>query len=108
MSQVNAVILDIDGTLLLSNEAHARAYAEAASILGIRFDFSKIRRLIGKGGYKLIPEAFGFEQNSTSGEELDELKGKIFKTRYLPGLQPAPGTPSLLTRLHNDGVKLAV
>lgn len=108
MSKVSAVIFDIDGTLLLSNEAHARAYVEAASLVGIKADFSQIRRLIGKGGDKLIPEAFGFEQNSTLGKELDELKGKIFKTRYLPSLQPAPGASPLLSQLHRDGVALAV
>jgi HAD superfamily hydrolase (TIGR01509 family) len=108
MSQINAVIFDIDGTLLISNEAHAQAYIEAASMLGINADFTQIRSLIGKGGDKLIPEAFGFEQDSTLGKELNELKGKIFKTRYLPGLQPAPGTRPLLSRLHVGGVRLAV
>jgi beta-phosphoglucomutase-like phosphatase (HAD superfamily) len=29
MGQIAAVLLDIDGTLLLSNDAHAHAYAEA-------------------------------------------------------------------------------
>jgi len=108
MSLVNAVIFDIDGTLLLSNEAHARAYFEAASLLGIKADFTQILNLIGKGGDKLIPEAFGVEQNSTLGKELDQLKGKIFQTRYLPGLQTAPGTRPLLSRLHGEGVRLAV
>jgi HAD superfamily hydrolase (TIGR01509 family) len=108
MRQINAVIFDIDGTLLLSNEAHARAYVEAATMLGVKADFTKIRNLIGKGGDKLIPEAFGFDLDSKLGKELDELKGKIFKTRYLPGLQPTPGTLPLLTRLHGDGVRLAI
>jgi phosphoglycolate phosphatase-like HAD superfamily hydrolase len=83
MSVINAAIFDIDGTLLL-NEAHARAYFEAASIVGLTVDFTQIRNLIRKGGDKLIPEAFGVEQNSL-GKEFDQLKGKIFKTRYLPG-----------------------
>jgi beta-phosphoglucomutase-like phosphatase (HAD superfamily) len=87
MSQINAVIFDIDGTLLLSNKAHAQAYVEAASMLGIKADFTQIRSLIGKGGDKLIPEAFGFKQDSKLGRELDELTGKIFKTRYFPGIK---------------------
>jgi len=74
LRQVHAVIFDIDGTLLLSNEAHARAYVEAAAALGIKADFTKIRCLIGKGGDKLIPEAFGFEQHSELGKELDQRK----------------------------------
>jgi len=108
MSKVTAVIFDIDGTLLLSNEAHARAYVEAAAMLGIKADFTNIRSLIGKGGDKLIPEAFGFDQDSKLGKELDELKGKIFKTGYLPGLEPTPGARPLLSQLFGDGVRLAV
>jgi len=108
MSQVQAVIFDIDGTLLLSNDAHARAYVEAAAELGIKADFTKIRCLIGKGGDKLIPEAFGFEQDSELGKELGQLKGEVFKTRYLPALRPAPGARLLLSRLHDNGLTLAV
>ena len=108
MNQVHAVIFDIDGTLLLSNEAHARAYVEAAARLGIKADLTRIRSFIGKGGDKLIPEAFGFEQDSALGKELDQLKAQTFKARYLPGLRPAPGTRPLLSRLRDDGIRLAV
>lgn len=108
MNLVHAVIFDIDGTLLLSNDAHARAFVEAAETLGINADFAKVRHLIGKGGDKLIPEAFGFEQDSASGKELDELKGQVFKTRYLSRLQPSPGARPLLSRLHDEGIRLAV
>jgi len=102
------VILDIDGTLLSSNDAHARAYADAAQSLGITPDFEKIRRLIGKGGDKLLPEAFGISAESDLGEHLDELKGEIFRSRYLPSLQPTAGARELLTRLRQDGVQLIV
>jgi HAD superfamily hydrolase (TIGR01509 family) len=108
MGHINTVILDIDGTLLLSNDAHARAFVEAAAEMGIAADFNKVRRLIGKGGDKLIPEVFGFESDSEQGKKLDKLKGEIFKTRYLPTLQPAPGARALLRRLHKDGIGLVV
>jgi HAD superfamily hydrolase (TIGR01509 family) len=105
---VEAVILDIDGTLLDSNDAHARAYLDAATSLGLTSDFQMIRRIIGKGSDKLIPEAFGFDAESDRGKELDAMKGKIFKTRYLPTLRPTPGARELLLRLRRDGMKLVV
>jgi len=108
MIQARAVIFDIDGTLLLSNDAHAQAFVDAAAELGIEANFTRIRRLIGKGGDKLIREAFGFEKSSKLGKELDELKGEIFKKRYLPGLQPTPGARALVQRLNDEGIKLAV
>jgi HAD superfamily hydrolase (TIGR01509 family) len=108
MNDVKAVVLDIDGTLLDSNEAHARAYVEAASVLGIASDFKKILRLIGKGGDKLIPEAFGFDSESDAGKKLGALKGAIFKTKFLPTLRPTPGARELLRRFRGDGFRLVV
>src|SRR5688572_22817338 len=105
---IKALILDIDGTLLLSNDAHARAFVEAGEELGVRSDFDTVRRLIGKGSDKLIPEAFGLDQESNLGEQLDKRKGEIFRERYLPRLQPAPGTRALLRRLRDDNVNLTV
>ncbi len=108
MARLEAVILDIDGTLLLSNEAHAHAFVDAARELGIEADYEKVLRLIGKGGDKLIPEAFGFEKESQQGKELDELKGEIFRQHYLETLEPAPGARALLERLRGDGIALVV
>jgi HAD superfamily hydrolase (TIGR01509 family) len=102
------VILDIDGTLLLSNDAHARAFVDAAAELGIQADFETIRRLIGMGGDKLIPAAFGFQKESKQGKKLDRRKGEIFRERYLPTLEPAPGARALLEHLRRDGIGLVV
>ena len=105
---VSAVILDIDGTLLLSNDAHAHAFVDAARELGIEADFDLIRSLIGMGGDKLIPQAFGFEKESGQGKRLDELKGEIFRQHYLGTLEPAPGARALLERLRREGKSLVV
>jgi HAD superfamily hydrolase (TIGR01509 family) len=107
MENLKAVLLDIDGTLLLSNDAHAQAFVDAAKTLGIPADFDRIRRLIGKGGDKLLPEVFGIELESDTGEKLSVLKGKIFRT-LLPSLQPTPGTRALLSRFCDDGLKLVI
>jgi HAD superfamily hydrolase (TIGR01509 family) len=107
MKERKLAILDIDGTLLLSNDAHARAFVEAAESLGVNADFNKIRRLIGKGADKLIPEAFGIEAECQFGKRLGEAKKKIFEL-YLPSLQPAPGARDLLLTLQADDFELAV
>lgn len=107
MTKPSVVILDIDGTLLLSNDAHARAFVEAGKSLGLSADFPHIRRLIGKGGDKLIPEAFGFDDESEPGKKLEKEKGRIFRS-FLPTLRPAPGARDLLNKLRADGIKLVV
>jgi HAD superfamily hydrolase (TIGR01509 family) len=106
---IRSAILDIDGTLLFSNEAHARAFADAAAELGFASPpVDEIQRLIGMGGDKLIPQAFGFEQDEERGEQLEERKGTIFRARYLPRLAPTPGARQLLERLVADGYSLVV
>ena len=104
VSGLKLVILDIDGTLLRSNAAHAMAFTEAAQSQGIAADYARILPLIGKGGDKLIPEAFGFEENSSLGKKLGELKGKIFKERFLPHLGPTPGARELLKAIKSKGL----
>jgi HAD superfamily hydrolase (TIGR01509 family) len=108
MTRLKAVILDIDGTLVDSNDAHTHAFVEAASEMGIHADFSEIRRLIGKGGDKLIPEVFGFEQDSERGERLETRKGEIFRERHLPGLAPTRGARALVQRLRAEGLDLVI
>jgi HAD superfamily hydrolase (TIGR01509 family) len=109
MSRIRAVILDIDGTLVDSNQAHAQAYVDAARELGISSpSATEVRRLIGMGGDKLIPRAFGFEQDEPRGAALDERKGNIFRSRYLQTLNATPGARALLERLRDDGYTLVV
>jgi len=49
-----AVIFDVDGTLVDSNNAHAWAWIQALAEGGRRVDFGRVRPLIGKGGDKLL------------------------------------------------------
>ncbi len=47
MSGSAAVILDVDGTLVDSNDAHAHAWVEAFAEHGITVAFEHVRRSIG-------------------------------------------------------------
>jgi HAD superfamily hydrolase (TIGR01509 family) len=108
MSRLRAVILDVDGTLIDSNDAHARAYADAGKELGYAIPYDQVRPLIGMGGDKVLPRVTGIEEESEEGQKISKRKGEIFRERYLPELKPTPGARQLLHRLRDDGVKLVV
>jgi HAD superfamily hydrolase (TIGR01509 family) len=109
MSVIDAVLLDIDGTLLYSNDQHARAFVLAAEEMGVAHPgFEAVRRMIGMGGDKLVPRAFGFDLESPRGREIDERKGRIFRSLFGPELRPTEGTRAFVERLKVDGLRVVV
>ena len=108
MNTIRGVIWDIDGTLLNSNDAHARAYAEALALEGLHFIPDQIRRKIGEGGDKLLPELTGIEQGSQLGRRISENKKRIFEEKYFPSLKPFSKAKELLETMRERGLKFAV
>jgi HAD superfamily hydrolase (TIGR01509 family) len=108
LKQIRGVILDVDGTLVDSNDAHARAWVEALAEHGIEVAFEEVRPLIGMGGDKLLPEVSGIREDTPEGEKIGERRGEIFKERYLPSLKAFPSARELLRRMRDEGLKLVV
>ena len=105
---IRAVLLDIDGTLIDSNDAHAQAWVEAGAELGHAIAFEDVRWLVGMGGDRVLPRLTGLPEESVEGRRLLQRRGEIFRSRYLPGLRPFPETRALLERLRADGRRLVV
>ena len=105
---IRAVLLDIDGTLIDSNDAHARAWVDAFAEFGRTVPFERVRPLIGKGGDKLMPEVSGLDSESAEGKRISERRSAIFRERYLPTIKPFPRATELLERLRADGIELVV
>lgn len=106
--EVRGVILDVDGTLVDSNDAHARAWVEALKEAGFDVPFERVRPLIGMGGDKLLPEVTGLPEDDPRAKRAGERRGEIFKARFLPSLRAFPRTRELLLRMRETGLKLAV
>jgi len=103
-----AVIFDVDGTLVDSNDAHARAWIQAFAEHEITVTYESVRRAIGMGGDKLMPLVAGIEEDSSQGKRISKRRQDIFKETYLPQLQPFPGVRGLAQRLVRDRFALAV
>ena len=108
MKPLQAVLLDVDGTLVDSNDAHAQAWLEVFQRNGYPGTFEWVRELIGKGGDKLIPEVTGLPDDSHEAKRLSKERSVLFAREYLPQLQPFPQTKALLRRLHGMGLKLVI
>jgi HAD superfamily hydrolase (TIGR01509 family) len=103
-----AVLLDVDGTLVDSNDAHARAWVAALAESGRRVEFLRVRPLIGMGSDKLLPALAGIPADSAEGETIASSRSEIFRRDYLPALRPTRGAQRLLEWLRDDGLQLIV
>jgi len=108
MNRPTGVLLDVDGTLVDSNDQHAHAWVRALAEASVTVEFAAVRRLIGKGGDKLLPEISGIDAESTQGKAIGKRRGEIFRVEYLPKLRPFPGVREMLARMSREGLKLAV
>jgi HAD superfamily hydrolase (TIGR01509 family) len=102
------VLLDVDGTLLDSNEQHARAWADALAERGTLVPPATLRGLIGKGGDKILAQVARIDDQSPEGREISARRQVIFRRRYLETCAPFPGARALLVRMLADGLTLAV
>jgi len=105
---LRGVIFDVDGTLVASNEAHARSWVDTLHEIGYDVPFDVIWPMVGMGGDKLLPSATGIESDSALGEKLSKRRWEIFVRDYLPHLRPTPGARDLVARMKEDGLKLVV
>jgi HAD superfamily hydrolase (TIGR01509 family) len=103
-----AVIFDVDGTLVDSNDAHARSWRDALAEAGQQVSYERIRHMIGMGGDKILPALTGIAADSEAGRQMARRRLEIFRLDYLPYLQPFPATRALALRLREDGVRLLV
>jgi HAD superfamily hydrolase (TIGR01509 family) len=100
---LTAVLFDIDGTLVDSNDAHAQAWVRAFSEHGVTVDPALVRRCIGMGGDKLMPAVSGIEEESSRGKPIAERRGEIFNTEFLPVLKPFKGASELVAAIKDRG-----
>ncbi len=106
--RVTGVLLDIDGTLLDSNDAHARSWVEIFRRYGYNISFERVRPLIGKGSDKLLPELTGLDAEAGKGKQMTEERSQLFLRDYLPKLLPTNGARDLVKRLRDDGFRFVV
>ncbi len=102
------MIFDIDGTLLDSNDAHAKSWVDTFAEAGYEVPFDVVRPLIGMGADKLLPKTVGIRDDSEEGKRLTKRRSEIFRKKYLPGLLPFPGSRELVERVRADGLKAIV
>ncbi|MCY7321621.1 MAG: HAD family hydrolase [Phormidesmis sp. CAN_BIN36] len=106
---LKGILLDVDGTLVLSNDAHAHAWVEAFAASGYDIQFEQVRPLIGMGGDQVVPRlASELSGEEGIGKEIADRRKELIINKFSAGLSPAPGSRDFILRLQQEGFKLVV
>lgn len=107
-SAVMAFLLDVDGTLVDSNDLHADAWLEAFRHYGKALPREAVRFSIGKGGDLLVPDLLNAREMQKFGKELQEYRTDLYRDKYLSRVKPFPNVRENLQTLHDRGAKLVL
>ena len=103
------VLLDVDGTIVESNDAHAQAWVDAFQQFECDVSYNEVRLLIGMGGDKLVPKVVpDIDPESEKGVELSKKRSEIFLEKYAPTLVPTPGAREFIEYLLSQNISIVI
>ncbi len=108
MRRYAAVLLDVDGTLVDSNDAHAHAWVEALAAHDLEVAYPRVRAMIGMGGSLLIEEVGGPAKGTKANETIGTERGELFREKWLPHVRPLPKARELILMLGREGYHYAI
>ncbi len=103
----DAILFDIDGTLVDSTYHHAIAWQRAFDRHHVPIPLWRIHRTVGMGGDKLVAEVAGKDIEDRLGDALR----KAWREEYVElkaEVDPLPGAAELVRRLTADGYLVAL
>lgn len=104
---MQAALLDIDGTLVDSNGFHVRAWEEALRRCNRLIAAHAIQQQIGKGADQLLP-ALVPDADEDERRAIAEAHDEIFRTRYLSQVRSFTDASELVARLSDAGIDVVL
>jgi len=103
-----AVIWDMDGTLVDTAELHFRAWTVLCRDLGQPFTRADFAATFGQRNPDIIHQLFGREYTDQEVAELGERKEELYRAAARQGVSLLPGVRALLEGLHAAGFHQAI
>jgi HAD superfamily hydrolase (TIGR01509 family) len=109
MSLLQALLFDVDGTLVDSNEAHVEAWVECFHERGHEISPARVRPEIGLGGEQLVHAILGRDAPKLDVEQLPKRESEVFRRIAKERrLQLLPGAKRLLETVRARGLRSAL
>jgi len=106
---IEALLFDLDGTLIVSNDLHAQAFAGAFQRFGYSVPAERIAIEIGKGGDQLVPALLGASAEEKDGEAIRRAWKELFlELISQQKVAVCEGAVELLHECRSRGLRLAL
>jgi HAD superfamily hydrolase (TIGR01509 family) len=102
------VLLDLDGCLIDSNRAHARAWSRALRLFGHRIPPSRLRRQIGKGGEELLRDFLSPAEHYILADALGATQTRLFLGGFRRNVRPLPGAARAVRAMRREGLPVVL
>ncbi len=104
-----AVLWDLDGTLVDSEEYHWQAWRDAMAAEGVRITREQFLETFGWRNDSIIPRWLGGEATPERVERIGEAKEANYRALVRRnGIAPSPGADEWVRRLHREGWAQAI
>ena len=109
MSASRAVLWDMDGTLIDSEELHWISWRDTMANEGITITREEFLASFGQRNDSIIPRWLGAAATPERIERISEAKEELYRQMVRrDGVSPEPGVTTWLRRLHNEGWQQAI
>jgi beta-phosphoglucomutase family hydrolase len=104
-----AVIFDLDGTLIDNNQYHFEAWKVFFEKIGRPFSMDEYKtKMNGRINRDIFHYLFGKELSAQEVEQLTDEKEALYREYYAPHIKPIPGLINLLQQIKEDGIPMAI
>lgn len=104
-----AVLWDLDGTLVDSEEYHWRSWKETLDREGVHITYQDFLASFGQRNDAIIPRWLGEDAHVEDIERIGDAKESLYREFVrLEGLAPLPGAAEWVERLHLQGWRQAI
>ena len=102
---LKALLIDIDGTLLDSNRAHAETFVKAFAKYDKEVTIDEFLPLIGMGADKILQRFLSPEEIEDFSEELKEYRKNLYLDEYFPKVEVFYKVREFFEKIENERIQ---